>query len=165
MATTNLLLLPGDGIGPEVMAEVKKLIAWMNAHGMGTFEYEEGLVGGSCYDAHKMSITDSLHTFSMLTVMCMSGVSTISTISISRQDTLVFIIYCGELIRHVEWDFCRIKARWLLGTPQNSLDASEAPAAGSNAQYQVNIPSPMHGIEFTQAFLTSFIPAAVGYMQ
>src|ERR1700742_2079898 len=58
MATHKLLLLPGDGIGPEVMGEVKKLIAWMNSHGMGTFEHEEGLVGGSCYDAHKVSITD-----------------------------------------------------------------------------------------------------------
>src|SRR3954449_2543992 len=58
MATHKLLLLPGDGIGPEVMAEVKKLIAWMNSHGMGTFETEEGLVGGSWYDAHKVSITD-----------------------------------------------------------------------------------------------------------
>ena len=34
MATQKLLLLPGDGIGVEVMAEVKKLIAWMNAHGL-----------------------------------------------------------------------------------------------------------------------------------
>ena len=42
MATTKLLLLPGDGIGPEVMGEVKKLIAWMNGHGMGTFDTEEG---------------------------------------------------------------------------------------------------------------------------
>src|SRR5580765_561883 len=58
MATHKLLLLPGDGIGPEVMAEVKKLIAWMNSHGMGTFETEDGLVGGACYDAHKVSITD-----------------------------------------------------------------------------------------------------------
>jgi 3-isopropylmalate dehydrogenase len=58
MATHNLLLLAGDGIGPEVMAEVKKLIAWMNAHGMGTFATEEGLVGGSCYDAHGVAITD-----------------------------------------------------------------------------------------------------------
>jgi 3-isopropylmalate dehydrogenase len=41
------------------MAEVKKLIAWMNSHGMGTFETEEGLVGGSCYDAHQVSITDA----------------------------------------------------------------------------------------------------------
>jgi 3-isopropylmalate dehydrogenase len=58
MATYNLLLLPGDGIGPEVMAEVKKLIAWMNAHGMGTFKFDEGLVGGACYDAHGVSVTD-----------------------------------------------------------------------------------------------------------
>ncbi len=59
MATHKLLLLPGDGIGPEVMAEVKKLIAWMNAHKMGTFETEDGLVGGAAYDAHKVSITDA----------------------------------------------------------------------------------------------------------
>jgi 3-isopropylmalate dehydrogenase len=58
MATHKLLLLAGDGIGPEVMAEVNKLIAWMNAHGMGRFETEEGLVGGACYDAHKVAITD-----------------------------------------------------------------------------------------------------------
>src|ERR1700742_2071145 len=59
MATHKLLLLPGDGIGPEVMGEVKKLIAWMNSHGMGTFEYEEGLVGGSAFDAHGVAITDA----------------------------------------------------------------------------------------------------------
>src|ERR671925_247858 len=58
MPTHNLLLLAGDGIGPEVMAEVKKLIAWMNAHGMGTFETEQGLVGGSAYDAHGVSIAE-----------------------------------------------------------------------------------------------------------
>jgi 3-isopropylmalate dehydrogenase len=58
MPTHNLLLLAGDGIGPEVMAEVKKLIAWMNVHGMGTFATEEGLVGGGCYDAHKVAITE-----------------------------------------------------------------------------------------------------------
>ena len=58
MATYKLLLLAGDGIGPEVMAEVKKLITWMNARGMGRFETEEGLVGGTCYDAHKVAITD-----------------------------------------------------------------------------------------------------------
>jgi 3-isopropylmalate dehydrogenase len=58
MATHKLLLLAGDGIGPEVMAEVKKLIAWMNAHRMGRFESDEGLVGGACYDAHKVAITD-----------------------------------------------------------------------------------------------------------
>ncbi len=59
MATIRLLLLPGDGIGPEVMAEVKKLIAWMNARKLATFETEEDLVGGACYDAHKVAITDA----------------------------------------------------------------------------------------------------------
>jgi 3-isopropylmalate dehydrogenase len=58
MPTYNLLLLPGDGIGPEVMAEVKKIIAWMNAHRMGTFQTEEGLVGGACYDAHGVAVQD-----------------------------------------------------------------------------------------------------------
>src|SRR5690349_7744971 len=60
MPTYNLLLLPGDGIGPEVMAEVKKIIAWLNAHGMGTFETDEGLVGGACYDAHGVAVTDEI---------------------------------------------------------------------------------------------------------
>ncbi len=58
MATHKLLLLPGDGIGQEVMAEVKRLIDWMNANGMGRFDTEEGLVGGTCYDAHGVAVTD-----------------------------------------------------------------------------------------------------------
>ena len=58
MAVHKLLLLPGDGIGPEVMAEVKRLIAWMNEHGMGRFDFEEALVGGCAYDAHKVAVTD-----------------------------------------------------------------------------------------------------------
>src|SRR5881398_1615408 len=58
MATHKLLLLPGDGIGPEVMAEVKRLIDWLNANGIAHFETEQGLVGGSAYDAHKVSITE-----------------------------------------------------------------------------------------------------------
>ena len=61
MATHKLLLLPGDGIGPEVMAEVKRLIDWLNAQGIAHFETEQGLVGGSAYDAHKVSITDETH--------------------------------------------------------------------------------------------------------
>src|SRR5262249_46418052 len=44
---------------PEVMAEVKKLIAFMNAHGLGAFEAEEALVGGSCYEADKGASTDA----------------------------------------------------------------------------------------------------------
>jgi 3-isopropylmalate dehydrogenase len=58
MASYKLLLLPGDGIGPEVMTEVKRLLGYLGKAGIATFETEEGLVGGSCYDAHKVSITD-----------------------------------------------------------------------------------------------------------
>src|ERR1700754_5130828 len=59
MPTHKLLLLPGDGIGPEVMAEVKRLIDWLNAQGIAHFETEQGLVGGSAYDADKVAITDA----------------------------------------------------------------------------------------------------------
>src|SRR3982074_3114699 len=59
MATHKLLLLPGDGIGPEVMAEVKRLIDWLNAQGIAHFETEHGLVGGSAYDASTQSIADA----------------------------------------------------------------------------------------------------------
>ena len=59
MATHKLLLLPGDGIGPEVMAEVKRLIDWLNAQGIAHFATEQGLVGGAAYDASKQSITDA----------------------------------------------------------------------------------------------------------
>jgi 3-isopropylmalate dehydrogenase len=58
MALRNLLLLPGDGIGPEAMAEVRKLIAVMNAELGAGFETEEGLVGGSAYDAHGKAISE-----------------------------------------------------------------------------------------------------------
>src|SRR5260370_17287656 len=44
MPTHKLLLLPGDGIGPEAMAEVKKLIAWMNAPGLGQFRTTQALL-------------------------------------------------------------------------------------------------------------------------
>jgi 3-isopropylmalate dehydrogenase len=58
MATHKLLLLPGDGIGPEVMAEVERIIDWINASGIAHFETEQGLVGGSAYDAHKVAISE-----------------------------------------------------------------------------------------------------------
>src|SRR6478609_1485007 len=58
MATQKLLLLPGDGIGPEVMGEVKRLIDWLNSAGIAKFETDTGLVGGSAYDAHKVSISE-----------------------------------------------------------------------------------------------------------
>ncbi len=59
MTTRNLFLLPGDGIGPEAMAEVRKLIAHMNKAEKAGFVTDEGLVGGSAYDAHGAAISDT----------------------------------------------------------------------------------------------------------
>ncbi|MEZ5792279.1 MAG: 3-isopropylmalate dehydrogenase [Nitratireductor sp.] len=59
MSVKNLFLLPGDGIGPEAMAEVRKIIAWMNEALDSGFVCDEGLVGGSAYDAHGQSISDA----------------------------------------------------------------------------------------------------------
>jgi 3-isopropylmalate dehydrogenase len=59
MTARNLLLLPGDGIGPEAMAEVRKIIAYMNAELGAGFTTDEGLVGGCAYDAHGAAISES----------------------------------------------------------------------------------------------------------
>ena len=59
MTDYNLLLLPGDGIGTEIMEEVKRVIAWFNDKTDLTFTYEEDLVGGSAYDAHGAAVSDA----------------------------------------------------------------------------------------------------------
>ena len=59
MAQRNLFLLPGDGIGPEALGEVRKIIAYMNAEKGAGFKVDEGLVGGSAYDAHGVAISDA----------------------------------------------------------------------------------------------------------
>ena len=56
----KILLLPGDGVGPEVVAEVKKIIEWFNEKKSLDFETEECLVGGASYEKHKKPITDEV---------------------------------------------------------------------------------------------------------
>jgi len=58
MATYNLFLLPGDGIGPEVMTEVEKVARFLDKSGIASFNMERGLVGGSAYDAHGQPISE-----------------------------------------------------------------------------------------------------------
>ncbi|MBG0794673.1 3-isopropylmalate dehydrogenase [Methylocystis sp. H62] len=58
MAIYKLLLLPGDGIGPEISAEAEKVLALLNEAGVARFEVERGLVGGAAYDAHKQAISE-----------------------------------------------------------------------------------------------------------
>ena len=56
----KILLLPGDGIGPEVIGEVRKILDWLNKNKSLDFEIDEGLVGGISYDKHKNPITDEV---------------------------------------------------------------------------------------------------------
>ena len=58
MANHKILLLPGDGIGPEVAAQVEKVVGWFEKQGLAGFSLERGLVGGCAYDAHKQAISE-----------------------------------------------------------------------------------------------------------
>ena len=75
MASYNLFLLPGDGIGPEVMKEVEAIIAWFNAEGIASFAVDRGLVGGCAYDAHGQAISEADMAKAMAPTPCCSAPS------------------------------------------------------------------------------------------
>src|SRR5881392_3488990 len=54
----KILVLPGDGIGPEIMREVMRVIEFFDRRHIASFEVSEGLVGGSAYDASGTPLTD-----------------------------------------------------------------------------------------------------------
>ena len=54
----KILVLPGDGIGPEIMREVMRIIEFFDRHHIASFEVGEGLVGGAAYDASGVPLTD-----------------------------------------------------------------------------------------------------------
>ncbi len=58
MANPSLLILPGDGIGPEVMEQVKRVIGWFGDKRGLAFDVSEDLVGGAAYDAHGTPLHD-----------------------------------------------------------------------------------------------------------
>lgn len=55
----NLLVLPGDGIGPEVMGQMYRVVEWMNDRRAVTFDVTEDLVGGSAYEEHGTPLADA----------------------------------------------------------------------------------------------------------
>jgi 3-isopropylmalate dehydrogenase len=58
MSNPSLLILPGDGIGTEVMTEVRKVIGWYGDNRGLAFDISEDLVGGCAYDAHGVPLAD-----------------------------------------------------------------------------------------------------------
>jgi 3-isopropylmalate dehydrogenase len=55
----KVLVLPGDGIGPEIMREVMRVMEFFDRRRIASFEVSEGLVGGSAYDADGVPLTDA----------------------------------------------------------------------------------------------------------
>jgi 3-isopropylmalate dehydrogenase len=64
MATSShsnrkVLVLAGDGIGPEIMRETMRVMEFFDRRRIVSFEVTEGLVGGSAYDASGTPLTDA----------------------------------------------------------------------------------------------------------
>jgi 3-isopropylmalate dehydrogenase len=58
-ANRKLLLLPGDGIGPEVMRQVGRVVEWYDKRRIASFDVSEDLVGGCAYDKFGTPLTDA----------------------------------------------------------------------------------------------------------
>ena len=58
-ANKKLLILAGDGIGPEVMAQVKRVLDWFAKNQALSFDTEDELVGGCSIDQHGVPLTDA----------------------------------------------------------------------------------------------------------
>jgi 3-isopropylmalate dehydrogenase len=54
----KVLVLPGDGIGPEIMGEVMRVIEFFDRRRLASFEVSEGLVGGAAYEASGTPLTE-----------------------------------------------------------------------------------------------------------
>jgi 3-isopropylmalate dehydrogenase len=52
---TTVVLLPGDGIGPEIIAAARRVL-----DAVGSFDYDERLIGGVSIDAHGTALTDEV---------------------------------------------------------------------------------------------------------
>jgi len=55
MSAPRIVLLPGDGIGPEIVGATRRLL-----ESLGEFEFDERLVGGVSIDEHGVALTDEV---------------------------------------------------------------------------------------------------------
>lgn len=58
MTTYKISLLPGDGIGPEIMQQVRRVMTWVESAYDVSFKITEGLIGGCAYEAHGVPLSD-----------------------------------------------------------------------------------------------------------
>lgn len=57
-ANKTIMVLAGDGIGPEVIDQTRRVVDWMAKHRAVSFDMKDGLVGGAAYEKHKTPLTD-----------------------------------------------------------------------------------------------------------
>lgn len=69
----KILILAGDGIGPEVMGQVRRIIDWYGAERGFKAEIEEDLVGGCAYDAHGQAVSDATMDLAMAADVVLLG--------------------------------------------------------------------------------------------
>ena len=60
MTTHKLLVLPGDGIGPEIVEQTLRVAGWFAKNRAFAFTAEQDLVGGISYEAHGTPATDAM---------------------------------------------------------------------------------------------------------
>ena len=60
MPTHSILVLPGDGVGPEIIAEAVKVLEVISAHSDAKFNFTQGLMGGCSIDKHGVPLTDEV---------------------------------------------------------------------------------------------------------
>ena len=102
MTTYKLLLLPGDGIGPEVMAEVEKVVGWLKRAGLADFETERDLVGGVYFGEPK-------------------EITTLDDGSKRAVDTQVYTTAEIERIAHVAFDLARKRSGRVASAEKNNV--------------------------------------------
>jgi len=59
MTVHSIMILPGDGIGPEIMAQVRRVMAWVEKTYGVSFAVSEGLIGGCSYEENGVPLTDA----------------------------------------------------------------------------------------------------------
>jgi 3-isopropylmalate dehydrogenase len=59
MSNKKILVLAGDGIGPECVGQALRVVDWFSSKRALTFDMDEDLVGGAAYDAHGTSLTNA----------------------------------------------------------------------------------------------------------
>ena len=72
-ANRKVLMLPGDGIGPEVMRQVRRVIDWMDKRRAVRFDVTEDLVGGAALDKHGVPVTEETMAKAMSTDAVLFG--------------------------------------------------------------------------------------------